>query len=73
MLFVIYLCEDSTPPRPDSPKDDDLMLPLVSLSIAGMALIVILVIFLKRRSYGVWNSMVIPVAWDIMLCTLLKL
>jgi hypothetical protein len=54
LLYVIYLCEDSTPaPQPE----DNVMILVVCLSIAGVALIIILVICLKKRSYGEWKSM----------------
>ena len=58
LLYVIYLCEDSTPAPPDSP--DFWIFLVVCLSMAGVALIVILVICLKKRSYGEWKSMDIP-------------
>ena len=59
MLCVIYLCEDTTQAPPDEPEDY-LMILVGCLSIAGVALIVILVICLQRRSYGEWKSMDIP-------------
>jgi len=59
MLYVIYLCEDLSSAPPDGPEDY-LMILVACLSIAGVALIVIVVICLKRRSYGEWKSMDIP-------------
>jgi hypothetical protein len=59
MLYVIYLCDDFTPAPPNS-SGDYLMILVACLSIAGMSLIVILGICLKKRSYGEWKSMDIP-------------
>lgn len=60
MLYVIYLCEDTTEASPpDDPHYYSEIL-VACLSILGLTLIVILVICLKRRSYGEWKSMDIP-------------
>jgi len=62
MLYVICLCEDSAsePPEPPDDPEDYVMILVACLSIAGVALIVILVICLKKRSYSEWKSMDIP-------------
>ena len=58
MLYVICLCEDSAsePPEPPDDPEDYVMILVACLSIAGVALIVILVICLKKRSYSEWKS-----------------
>ena len=56
MSCVIYFCEDLPPATPDS-SEDYLMILVACLSVAVVALIVILVICLKKRSYGEWKSM----------------
>jgi hypothetical protein len=53
---LCYFCEDIHPATPDS-SEDYLMVLVACLSIAGVALIIILVICLKKRSYGEWKSM----------------
>jgi hypothetical protein len=55
LLYVIYLCEDLTPAPPDS-QEGFLVILVVCLSIV-VALIIILVICLKNRTYGEWKSM----------------
>jgi hypothetical protein len=58
VFYVIYLCEDL--PSPLQEDSSEVYLILACLSIAVVALIVIAVICLKRKSYGEWKSMDIP-------------
>jgi hypothetical protein len=59
MLYVIYACEAIPQPQPDGPEYLEIIV-VACFAIAGLALIIILVIWLKRRSYGEWKSMDIP-------------
>jgi capsular polysaccharide biosynthesis protein len=69
----MYICGHSIAAPADSPKNNSVLVVAIILSILGVVLVAMLLVFLKRRSHSEWKPMKIPVTWDITLFQFLKL